>query len=442
MLTLQLDDIVTSTNIRNEVGDISGLVSSIERHGLLQAPLVVLNRDTEKYQLIAGHRRVAAVRELGWEQIDVIEHRDFDGNDEVIAAQYAENTQRLDLTDWEKLQVAYDLKLEGLNQGDISDVLGISKAKVSKAHKVVKSLRADDSLDDAVASRFTAEALFELADSAIPEHANDVLNRILEGDSREVWNAIRDVEHDLALIAFYEEIGPLQKEWSEAGIQVTTSNPKLHHGKTNQWNQPVDDRKVERIDSQGSFGLDIKLEDHISLDCHMIWISDGSESYGHSPSVTHWCMNKGLHTAKGKSDVKTVTADKDQERREQLSVERKTERALKQQRRDQAAIWLKKVPKQSDVVEFAVELALQNGWREDSVRTACDVLDLSKDRPKGAEFDWYSKALQSWLTDRFGDSVAKANVWKIRLMQAQRYIDQMFPSELVKGQLENVEVTL
>ncbi len=438
MLTLRVDDILTGTNIRGEVGDISSLVSSIDRHGLLQLPLVVKSDDESgTYVLVAGHRRLAAIKELEWSTVDVIVEDIFESAADVIAAQFHENMQRLDLTDWERLQVAYDLKLEGLKQADVATAMGVPKSEVSKAQKIVKALRADEDLDDTVASQFTSEALFEVAEGPIPEKAGEVLKRVSEGTAS-VWGAVRDIQHETELVEFYDTIGELQKEWSEAGVQITTTEPALHLGKKDQWGQVARDRKVERLDSQ--FGLDIQLGDHIGLDCHMIWIADGSEGYGRSPSVTHWCMNKTIHGAKGKSELKTADAESVEKRRLQSSVERKKERDEKQLRRDQVAEWIFGSHKQADMLVFATAEAL-TGWRSDHTKTACDILGLTKDRPKGAEFNWYDKQLGKWLKDEFGDKDnEKARLWKVRLLQGHRFVEQQFPAVSAKEQLEAIKI--
>ena len=49
-------------NPRRQVGDITDLTASIKAHGLLE-PLVVAPLNGAEYRLIAGHRRLAALRE-------------------------------------------------------------------------------------------------------------------------------------------------------------------------------------------------------------------------------------------------------------------------------------------------------------------------------------------------------------------------------------------
>lgn len=78
--------------------DLAELVSSLKEHGLVQPIVVRLLGD--RYQLIAGQRRLAAARRLGWEQVPV---RVLDVDDRQMAEiAIVENLQRRDLDALEK----------------------------------------------------------------------------------------------------------------------------------------------------------------------------------------------------------------------------------------------------------------------------------------------------------------------------------------------------
>lgn len=84
---------------RKELGDVSGLARSIEVNGQI-TPLIVV-ADGEAYQLVAGHRRTAAMRSLGLEEADAYV---MDGWDDARIAQIlnAENNHRRELTEAER----------------------------------------------------------------------------------------------------------------------------------------------------------------------------------------------------------------------------------------------------------------------------------------------------------------------------------------------------
>lgn len=84
---------------RKELGDVSGLARSIEVNGQI-TPLIVV-ADGEAYQLVAGHRRTAAMRSLGLVEADAYV---MDGWDDARIAQIlnAENSHRKELTEAER----------------------------------------------------------------------------------------------------------------------------------------------------------------------------------------------------------------------------------------------------------------------------------------------------------------------------------------------------
>jgi len=99
MLTLSLDDIVSKGNVRVETGDVSTLAASIDRYGVLQPPLVrELADEKGKYAVIDGHRRVAAMRIIGFHASQFVVDNAEWTHDGVIAAQYTANTERKGLS--------------------------------------------------------------------------------------------------------------------------------------------------------------------------------------------------------------------------------------------------------------------------------------------------------------------------------------------------------
>ena len=75
-------------------GNIETLSESIGTHGLIQPPAVKRIPGTDGYRVIAGRRRMEAVRKLGWETVNVTLYPD-DCEDEAIAL--AENVNREDM---------------------------------------------------------------------------------------------------------------------------------------------------------------------------------------------------------------------------------------------------------------------------------------------------------------------------------------------------------
>ena len=91
-MQINVDSIIIRKRVRKNLGDLTSLMESLRRHGLLN-PVVINSRN----ELVAGHRRTEAARRLGWKTIEV---RIVDSDDEadLVEMEIEENTQRKNLT--------------------------------------------------------------------------------------------------------------------------------------------------------------------------------------------------------------------------------------------------------------------------------------------------------------------------------------------------------
>lgn len=92
------DIFVPDSGIREEIGDVSGLASTIADQGMLQ-PLGVVSRSDGTYQLVYGHRRRSAAISLGMQRVPCLV---FSDDDRLLIRQLTENLQRRDLNDLEQ----------------------------------------------------------------------------------------------------------------------------------------------------------------------------------------------------------------------------------------------------------------------------------------------------------------------------------------------------
>lgn len=131
MTTVHLDDIYDSPdNLREQIGDVSDLAASIEFIGLLE-PLRV-QKNGEGYKVIAGHRRLAALKELHSRgaidpetKVVIGDKLDDEGR---TAAMLIENMQRVDLSAKEEAEGVRRLIQEyGMTQADVAKNLGVTK---------------------------------------------------------------------------------------------------------------------------------------------------------------------------------------------------------------------------------------------------------------------------------------------------------------------------
>jgi len=91
-------DVVVREPIRTDPGKIDELAGSLQEHGLLEP--IVVRPEGDKLVLVAGSRRLAAAKKLGWDDIDA--HVVEMSADEGRARQLAENVHRKDLGPMER----------------------------------------------------------------------------------------------------------------------------------------------------------------------------------------------------------------------------------------------------------------------------------------------------------------------------------------------------
>ena len=122
---------------------LSELAASIRQHGVLQP--IVVSREGDTYELVAGHRRVLAARLAGRTTIPAVVRDDVEDRLELALV---ENLQRTDLNAIEAAR-AYKLLMEtyDLTQEQVAERLGKSRSAVANT---LRTLSAPQPLQDAV----------------------------------------------------------------------------------------------------------------------------------------------------------------------------------------------------------------------------------------------------------------------------------------------------
>jgi ParB/RepB/Spo0J family partition protein len=178
-----------ATNPRRKLGDVTQLAESIDAYGLLQ-PLVV-REVGDAYELIAGHRRLAAIQHLrgldaarrqSWRQVPVIVLTADDERALLLAGQ--ENLQREDLSarDQALYLEVYVRKYGGVRKA--AEVLKLSHTYVGQRCRVF----ADDVLAGPVmANRLDVSSAQELLRVADPSLRAQIVEQALAGD----WSKAR-----------------------------------------------------------------------------------------------------------------------------------------------------------------------------------------------------------------------------------------------------------
>ncbi|GIK49878.1 MAG: chromosome partitioning protein ParB [Alphaproteobacteria bacterium] len=164
-------------NVRraNRKGGVSELASSIRSHGLLQS-LVVRDTERGKYAVIAGGRRLRALRLLAKagdiERNAPIPCRVLTGEDNATELSLAENVARLDLPVHEELDAFQRLALSGEGPEAIAARFGVSPMHVARRLKLARvSPRLIEALKREEASLDQLAALAVVDDHAAQEKA-------------------------------------------------------------------------------------------------------------------------------------------------------------------------------------------------------------------------------------------------------------------------------
>jgi ParB/RepB/Spo0J family partition protein len=169
LIEVPLIDLVESQRLklRDEFPDIEGLAADIERHGQT-TPAFVRPLANQRYELISGYRRRAALEYLNRETILARLFPDI-SDEEAERLAISENFQREELSDLEKARMCLRLKEQGLKVKEISELLG-RKGRTVSLYLAVG--RAPEKIRDALhQGRLTLYVAYELAQACKPKSA-------------------------------------------------------------------------------------------------------------------------------------------------------------------------------------------------------------------------------------------------------------------------------
>lgn len=122
-------------NPRKDIGDITELVESIKKTGIMQNLTVI--RRGNRYQLLIGHRRCAAAKAAGLEKVPCKVVQGL-SESEQVAIMLEENMQRNDLTVLEQAQ-GFQMMLDlGETIDDVAKKSGFSKRTVQHRVNIAK----------------------------------------------------------------------------------------------------------------------------------------------------------------------------------------------------------------------------------------------------------------------------------------------------------------
>jgi ParB family chromosome partitioning protein len=121
---------------RATLGDLSDLMASIQKHGVLE-PLLVRRRGDGLYQLVAGERRFHAAMQLGLSEVPCIEISVSDEHALEIAL--VENLQRQDLSPFEEAEGFHTLVAKySYTHDKVAEAVGRSRVTVTETLRLLE----------------------------------------------------------------------------------------------------------------------------------------------------------------------------------------------------------------------------------------------------------------------------------------------------------------
>lgn len=126
-------------NPRRDVGDVTELADSIRSQGIRQNLLLVPHPDVQgRYRVIIGHRRLAAAKHAGVDQVPAVVDEDLTDAQQ-LELMLVENLQRVDLTPVEEARGYQEMLDLGVKVRDVVKRTGRSEKTVTGRLKLLKS---------------------------------------------------------------------------------------------------------------------------------------------------------------------------------------------------------------------------------------------------------------------------------------------------------------
>ena len=256
-------------------------VASIEAEGVINPVTVITNpADPARFQMVAGHRRLAASEKVGHATIPAVVRDDLDALG-VVMLQLVENMAREDLS---PTQEAAQL-LRAIGVGHTVKSLA---AAVGRSQKWVKERLTIAELPAAGRKRIDQGA-WTIADGVQAAKIADrpeLFGRLIEATDQQPWrNVGQIVVAFIAEAAFEAKAIKLIEQAKAKGVQVLDADtPGIH-----------------RLDVLG-----IDEAEHQGEECHAVILQGRPPS---APRLVGVCTNKANHNKRGPSPVKLPAKD-------------------------------------------------------------------------------------------------------------------------------------
>jgi ParB family chromosome partitioning protein len=350
-------------NPRTELTDIEGLAASIDSIGLVQS--IVVRPNEEGYELVAGARRLAAVKHLGWAEVEVDVQDRSDSDAE--KARLVENLHRIGLAPLEEARGYERLISEhGMSQHEIAQQLGKAQSHVSKR---ISLLQLPDSALKKIESKDLTPSdgleLLRLKDE--PKRLEKVLKdhdqASKSGFDRSVTSLVESQIQDKTAD---EKRKAAEKKLRDAKVPILTS-AQLH---------AINMEQRARIGKR-TYDIDVERKAHEKEPCHAAVFEHGATR------AVHWCTDITRHLPTGASDLKGAIVERliptgpepagspeADARRERLAAMG----TAQDRRREFVSDLLKRTIPRDDAIELFCLVALESQWPEIATTSAAKLL--------------------------------------------------------------------
>jgi two-component system, OmpR family, KDP operon response regulator KdpE len=189
------------------------LAESIREHGVLEPILVIPVGD--RYEVVAGNRRLEAARMAGLDRIPAIVRADSDERSRLLI-NLVENVQRSDLRPIERIGAVRQLAAGGLGVREIARGTGFSPATISRWIRIAGNTRLSQALEDGRIDLFRAMYLAGISDDDLLVELIDLAPRYSADDfyalvqQRTAHHHQADVSVIRQLIAIADRLARLQ----------------------------------------------------------------------------------------------------------------------------------------------------------------------------------------------------------------------------------------
>jgi ParB family chromosome partitioning protein len=297
--TLKVSDLTSHGNVRRKVGDVRELAYSIDRVGILN-PLTV-RQNGDGFELIAGHRRLAAAEKLGLDTVPAYVLDEGEVAGDRVALQLIENLQREDLDALEEADALAELvELVG-SQKAAAEAIGRSAAHVSKRLKVRQL--PDEAREAIDSGELSLEDAFELTKIDTAAGVRKALNGLTGNGSK--WELQRQVERTERDKESRKAARDVARQDHRQGVEVVA----------------VPDIGKSWKSLEGWDGLPVDQDAHEGEPCHRLVVGYQT-TWAEAPSEVFYCAEPERHDPEtGESDVKTFSTARETEAAERQEAE-------------------------------------------------------------------------------------------------------------------------